>query len=49
MFEILERAADTGLWAAARIQPWNRELVARRANVHGFSDWREVPELLPVL
>jgi hypothetical protein len=49
MFEIPERAADTGLCTAARIQPWNRELVARRANVHGFSDWREVPELLPVL
>jgi hypothetical protein len=37
------------LWAAARIQPWNRELVAGRADVHGFSDWREVPDLLPVL
>jgi hypothetical protein len=49
MFEIFERAADTGLWTAARIQPWNRELVARRANVHGFSDWRGVPDLLPVL
>ncbi len=47
--EILERAADAGLWAAARIQPWNRELVAARPDVHGFSDWREVPHLLPVL
>jgi hypothetical protein len=47
--EILERAADAGLWAAAKIQPWNRDLVARRADVHGFSDWREVPDLLPVL
>jgi hypothetical protein len=47
--EILERAAHAGLWVAAKIQPWNRELVARRADVHGFSDWREVPELLPVL
>jgi 5'(3')-deoxyribonucleotidase len=47
--ETLERAADAGLWAAARIQPWNRELVAARADVHGFSDWREVPDLLPVL
>ena len=44
--EILERAADAGLWAAARIQPWNRELVATRSDVHGFSDWREVPGLL---
>jgi hypothetical protein len=47
--ETLERVADAGLWAAARIQPWNRELVAGRADVHGFSDWREVPDLLPVL
>jgi phosphoglycolate phosphatase-like HAD superfamily hydrolase len=47
--EILDRAADAGLWVAARIQPWNRELVAHRAYVHGFADWREVPDLLPVL
>jgi hypothetical protein len=47
--ETLERVADSGLWAAARIQPWNRELVAARADVHGFCDWREVPDLLPVL
>ena len=47
--EILERAADEGLWVAARIQPWNRELIARRADVHGFSDWHKVPDLLPVL
>ena len=47
--EILERVADAGLWAAARIQPWNRELVAARPDVYGFSDWREVPDLLPVL
>src|SRR5215216_6618877 len=44
--EILERAADAGLWTAAKIQPWNRELVATRSDVHGFSDWREVPGLL---
>jgi hypothetical protein len=47
--ETLERAADAGLWVAARIQPWNREFVAVRADVHGFSDWREVPDLLRVL
>ncbi len=47
--EILERAADAGLWAAAKIQPWNRDLVTERADVCGFSDWREVPNLLPVL
>jgi hypothetical protein len=45
--ETLERVADAGLWAAARIQPWNRGLVAARADVRGFSDWREVPDLLP--
>jgi hypothetical protein len=48
-FEILERAADAGMWTAAKIQPWNCELVARRADVHGFSDWREVLDILPVL
>jgi hypothetical protein len=47
--EILERAADAGLWAAAKIQPWNRELLAERADVHGFSDWCEVPGLLTPL
>jgi 5'(3')-deoxyribonucleotidase len=47
--ETLERVADAGLWVAARIQPWNRELVVARADVHGFCDWREVPDLLPVL
>jgi phosphoglycolate phosphatase-like HAD superfamily hydrolase len=47
--ETLERVADAGLWAAAMIQPWNRRLVATRAGVHGFSDWREVPDLLPPL
>ena len=47
--EILERAADAGLWVAAKIQPWNRELLAERADVHGFSDWCEVPNLLTPL
>ncbi len=47
--ETLGRVADAGLWAAARIQPWNRALVAQRRDVRGFSDWREVPNLLPVL
>lgn len=45
--ETIARAADAGLWAAAKIQPWNRDLVAARKDLHGFSDWREVPELLP--
>ncbi len=44
--ETLARAADAGLWAATRLQPWNRDLVARRPDVHGFSDWREVPDLI---
>jgi hypothetical protein len=35
------------LWAATRIQPWNRRFVAARPDVHGFSEWREVPDLLP--
>ncbi|MBA3635458.1 MAG: hypothetical protein M3Q62_07440 [Actinomycetota bacterium] len=45
--DTIGRVADAGLWAAARIQPWNRDLVARRSDVHGFSEWREVPDLLP--
>ena len=45
--ETLERVAGAGLWAAARIQPWNRRFLAARPDVHGFSDWREVPDLLP--
>ena len=47
--EILERAADEGLWVAAKIQPWNRELVATKENIHGFASWHEVPGLLPPL
>ena len=45
--DTIDRAAGAGLWAAARIQPWNRDLLARRNDVHGFSHWREVPDLLP--
>jgi 5'(3')-deoxyribonucleotidase len=45
--DTIERVADAGLWAAAKIQPWNRDLLARRSDVQGFSDWREVPNLLP--
>jgi hypothetical protein len=45
--DTLASVADAGLWAAARIQPWNRALIAARADVHGFTDWREVPHLLP--
>ncbi len=42
----IERVADAELWAATKIQPWNRDLVARRADVHGFHHWREVHDLL---
>jgi 5'(3')-deoxyribonucleotidase len=45
--DTLERVADTGLWAAAMIQLWNRELLTRRSDIHGFSHWQEVPDLLP--
>lgn len=47
--DTLGRAADAGLWAAAMLQPWNRAFVAQRTDVHGFSDWREVPGLLSLL
>ena len=44
--ETIARVAGAGLWAATKIQPWNRSLVAENANVHGFTDWRELPGLL---
>jgi hypothetical protein len=44
--ETLVRAADAGLWTATKLQPWNRDLVAERPDVYGFSDWREVPALV---
>ena len=44
--ETLERVADAGLWAAARSSR-GTAIVAARADVHGFCDWREVPDLLP--
>jgi phosphoglycolate phosphatase-like HAD superfamily hydrolase len=44
--ETLAQAADAGLWTATKLQPWNRDLVARRPDVQGFSDWREVPALI---
>ena len=45
--DTIERVADAGLWAAAMKQPWNRDLLSRRGDVHGFSHWQEVPDLLP--
>ena len=45
--DTIERVADAGLWAAAIIQPWNRDLLTRRSDVHGFSHWQEIPDLLP--
>lgn len=46
--DTIERIADAGFWVATKIQPWNRDLVAERSDVHGFHDWREVPDLLPL-
>lgn len=45
--DTIGRVADAGLWAATLVQPWNRDLVVARDDIHGFSDWREVPGLLP--
>lgn len=45
--DTIGRAADAGLWAATMVHPWNRDLVASRGDVHGFTDWREVPRLMP--
>jgi 5'(3')-deoxyribonucleotidase len=45
--DTIERVASAGLWAAAMIQPWNRDLLTRRSDVHGFFHWQEVPALLP--
>jgi phosphoglycolate phosphatase-like HAD superfamily hydrolase len=47
--DTIARVAEAGLWAATMIQPWNRELVAERADVYGFESWHEVPDLLPPL
>ena len=44
--DTIERVADADLWAATKIQPWNRDLVARRSDVHGFHHWDEVYSLL---
>jgi len=45
--DTIGRVADAGLWAATKVQPWNRDLLVRRSDIHGFSHWREVPDLLP--
>jgi 5' nucleotidase, deoxy (Pyrimidine), cytosolic type C protein (NT5C) len=47
--DTIRHVADVGLWAATMLQPWNRELVASHPNIYGFSDWREVPDLLQPL
>jgi hypothetical protein len=44
--DTIERVADANLWAATKLQPWNRDLVARRSDVHGFHHWREFYDLL---
>lgn len=45
--ETLASVADAGLWAATKLQPWNRDLVAARPDVCGFDDWREFPDPPP--
>jgi 5'(3')-deoxyribonucleotidase len=44
--DTIECIADADLWAATKIQPWNRDLVARRSDVYGFHHWNEVYSLL---
>ena len=41
--DTIERVADADLWVATKIQPWNRDLVAR-----SFHHWQEVYSLLLV-
>lgn len=45
--DTIRRVAEAGLWAATKIQPWNRDLVANHPKIAGFESWREVPDLLP--
>lgn len=47
--DFIESVADAGLFAATKIHPWNREVVERRSDVHGFEHWSEVPGLLSQL
>jgi hypothetical protein len=47
--DTIARVADSGLWAATMIQPWNRELVEKHPRVYGFASWRDFPDLLPLL
>ena len=45
--DTIQSVADANLWAATKLQPWNRDLVATRSDIRGFDHWREVPCLLP--
>lgn len=45
--DTLRGVAAAGMWSAAKIQPWNEDVVAGLRDIHGFHDWREVPTLLP--
>lgn len=45
--DTLARVADAGLWTAAKVQPWNRSFLDERQDVFRFTDWREVPAMLP--
>jgi hypothetical protein len=44
--DFIESVADAGLWAATKLHPWNREIVERRSDVHGFEHWKDVPDLV---
>ena len=46
--DTIERVAEADLWAATKIQPWNRDLVACRTDIYGFHHWQEVYSLLLV-
>jgi hypothetical protein len=41
--DTIRRVADAGLWAATMLQPWNRDLLSERPDIHGFHTWREFP------
>ncbi|HSL01605.1 MAG TPA: hypothetical protein VK869_14815 [Rubrobacteraceae bacterium] len=45
--ETLISVAEGGMWAATKVQPWNRRIVTGRRDLHGFDNWRELPALLP--
>lgn len=44
--DTIERVADADMWAATKVQPWNRDLLSRRSDIYGFDHWNEVHSLL---